>query len=109
MVSVRAHGRLQQIPEGSTEHSNEHREASNAVVPHTNISTEENPQNVSQIHPSNNLLVARDGTEWTPVVSRANSRGRRSQQNILRECPGPTAYARRNVNTNSPASAWRLI
>ena len=31
------------------------------------------------------------------------------QQNILRECPEATSYAQKNVKTNSPASAWRLI
>ena len=104
--NVRAHRRLQRIQEGSAQHSDEHGELSATAVLNSTVSTEENQQNVAQIGTCSNALVARDGTEWIPVVPRTNSRGRCSQQNILRECPVATSYARRNVSRNSPASAW---
>ena len=44
----------------------------------------------SAIGPSCSLLVALDGTQWTRIVHATYSRGRYSQQNILRECPGAT-------------------
>ena len=72
---------------------------------------EENEQSVSpyQMSVINNVLVGRDGTEWTPVAAGISSRGRSLQQNILKECPGATSYAKRYIKTNSPASAWRLL
>ena len=65
LVNVRAHGRQPGIQEKSMEHSEEHREASNVVVPHNTASIELNQQNLSHIDPSSNFLVARDGTKWT--------------------------------------------
>ena len=109
LINVRAYGRQQRIREKNTEHSDGYGETSNVAVLDTTTVIEQSQQNVSHIDPSSNLLVARDGTEWTLFVAGTNSRGRRLQQNILRECPGATSYARKNVKTNSPASAWRLI
>jgi len=40
-------------------------------------------------------LVAPDGTEWAPSKPGAHVQGRRAQQNVLREFPGPTGYASR--------------
>ena len=109
LVRTRAHEIQQQIQEESTEHSDRQEEGSSAAAVLCNpASSEESQQDLSQIDVSN-LLVARDGTKWTPVVAGTNSRGRRSQQNILREFSEATSYARRNVKTNSPASAWRLL
>ena len=63
----------------------------------------------SAIDPIGSLLVTPNGTQWTRTVPGTYSRGRYSQQNILRECPEATSYARRNVEIRSLASAWRLI
>ena len=63
----------------------------------------------SAIDTNGSLIVAPDGTQWTRIVFGTNSRGRYSQQNILREGPGATSHARRNVRINSSASAWCLI
>ena len=95
LVNVRAYGRQQRIQEKSTEHSDEYEETSNVAVFDTTTVIEQSQQNVSPIDPSSNLLVARDGTEWTPFVAGTNSRGKRLQQNILRKCPGATSYARK--------------
>ena len=96
LVRTRAHERQQQIQKESTEHSDRQVEGSSAAAVLCNpASSEESQQDLSQIDVSN-LLVARDGTKWTPVVAGTNSRGRRSQQNILRECSEATSYARRN-------------
>ena len=109
LLRTRAHERQQQIQEESTEHSDRQEQGSSAAAVLSNpASSEESQQDLSQIDVCN-LLVTRDGTKWTPVVAGTNSRGRRSQQNILRECSGATSYARRNVKTNSPASVWRLF
>ena len=109
MVYVRAYRRQQRIQKKSTEHSDEYGKTSNVAVLDTATVIEQSQQNVSHIDPSSNLLVGRDRTEWTPIVAGTNSRGRRLQQNILRECPLATSCASKNVKTNSPASAWRLI
>ena len=37
------------------------------------------------------------------------SRGRRADQNILREAPGPTGHAKRYIVRDSPLSAWELF
>jgi len=58
---------------------------------------------------SSEILTAPDGTEWRKITPGDHSAGRRSQQNILREAPGPTPFAKRNVVAGSPASAWRLL
>ena len=52
LVNVRAHGRQQRIQEKSTEHSDEHREASNVVVMHNTALIELNQQNLSHIDPA---------------------------------------------------------
>lgn len=55
------------------------------------------------------VLTAKDGTEWECIRTGQENVGRRPQQNILREIPGPTALARRSVDCESPLSAWRLF
>ena len=72
-----------ELKKKSTEHSDEYEETSNVAVFDTTTVIEQSQQNLSHIDPSSNLLVARDGTEWTPFAG-TNSRGRRLQQNILR-------------------------
>ena len=54
-------------------------------------------------------MTAKDGTQWkkaqvgeqfTDILPRSH--------NILKECPGSSSYARRNIQAGSPASAWFL-
>src|SRR5277367_3304741 len=52
---------------------------------------------------------AADGTVWTVEDTDKNTAGRRSQQNVLRESSGPTAYAKRGIQEDSVASSWRLM
>jgi len=54
-------------------------------------------------------LVSADGIRWKPLVVGQHVPGRRANQNILREAPGPTGHARRNIISGSPLSAWRLF
>ncbi|XP_073431633.1 uncharacterized protein [Dendrobates tinctorius] len=58
---------------------------------------------------SEGILVSADGIQWKPVEIGEHLPGRRASQNILREAPGPTGYARRNIIIDSPLSAWRLF
>ncbi|XP_073525350.1 uncharacterized protein [Phyllobates terribilis] len=58
---------------------------------------------------SEGILVSADGIQWKPVEIGEHLPGRRDSQNILREAPGPTGYARRNIIIDSPLSVWRLF
>ncbi|XP_073537704.1 uncharacterized protein [Phyllobates terribilis] len=58
---------------------------------------------------SEGILVSADGIQWKPVEIGEHLPGRCDSQNILREAPGPTGYARRNIIIDSPLSAWRLF
>jgi len=49
-----------------------------------------------------------NGRSWT-LVDADNTSGRRSQQNVLKETSGPTGYAKRNIEHDSPSSALRLF
>ena len=55
------------------------------------------------------VLTAKDGTKWKKVQVGEQSTGRLASYNILKECPGPSSYARRNIQAASPASAWLLF
>lgn len=54
-------------------------------------------------------LTSSDGTEWEVIGPNNRTSGRRNQQNVLKEEPGPTSYAKRNISEDSPASAWNLM
>ena len=51
------------------------------------------------------VLTAKDGTKWKKVQVGEQSTGRLASRNILKECSGPSSYARRNIQAGSPASA----
>ena len=53
-------------------------------------------------------VVSPDGTKWQ-VASNSPSSGRRGQQNVLRENPGASPYAKRFIISGVVSSAWRLI
>ena len=55
------------------------------------------------------VLTANDGTKWKKIQVSVPSTGRLAGRNILRQCPGPTSYVRRNIQAGSPASAWHLL
>ena len=55
------------------------------------------------------LLTAKDGTKWKKVQVGEQSTGRLASHNILKECPGSSSYARKNIQAGSPASAWLLF
>ena len=55
------------------------------------------------------VLTAKDGTKWKKVQVGEQSTGRLASHNILKECPGPSSCARRNIQAASPASAWLLF
>jgi len=58
---------------------------------------------------SKEKLLSPDGTEWTLVDTAERSSGRRANQNVLREIPGPLGHARRYIYSDSVSSAWRLF
>ena len=51
------------------------------------------------------VLTAQDGTTWKKVQVGEQSTGRSASHNILKEYPGPSSYARRNIQAANPASA----
>ena len=55
------------------------------------------------------VLTAKDSTKWKRVQVGEQSTGRLASHNILKECPGPSSYARRNIQSASSASAWLLF
>ena len=55
------------------------------------------------------LLTAKDGTKWKKVQVGEQSTGRHASHNVLKECPGPSSYVRKNIQAGSPASAWLLF
>ena len=55
------------------------------------------------------VLTAKDGTKWKKVQVGEQFTGRLESYDILKECPGPSSYARRNIQAVSPASAWLLF
>ena len=62
----------------------------------------------SQISDISDLeYTAADGTKWTE--SNHFGQGKLKSHNILREIPGPTSYAKRNIIHDSATSAWRLL
>ena len=54
-------------------------------------------------------LIAPDDTVWKVVDVGQASAGRRPEQNILREAPGPTGYAKRHIMAGEALSAWHLM
>ena len=55
------------------------------------------------------MMTAKDGTKWKKVQVGKRSTGRLSSDNILKKCPGPSSYLRRNILAGSPASVWPLF
>ena len=55
------------------------------------------------------VLTAKDGNKWKNAQVGEQSTGRLASHNILKECPGPLSYARRNIQAASPVSAWLLF
>ena len=55
------------------------------------------------------MLTAKNGTKWKKVQVGEQSTGRLASHNILKECPGPSSYACRNIQFASSASAWLLF
>ena len=55
------------------------------------------------------MLTAKDDTKWKKEQVGEQSTGRLASHNILKECPGPSSYARRNTQAASPASALLLF
>lgn len=54
------------------------------------------------------MYVSKDGTSWTVTSASRTTAGKYGAQNILKEVPGTTPYAKRNVSDNV-TSAWRLF
>ncbi|XP_035227783.1 uncharacterized protein LOC118199990 [Stegodyphus dumicola] len=61
-----------------------------------------------QNHEEGSIYVSKDGTSWTVTSTSQTTAGKYGAQNMLKEMPGPTSYAKRNVGDNV-LSAWRLF
>ena len=57
------------------------------------------------------MLTGKNGrpTTWKKVQVVEQSTGRLASHNIVKECPDLSSYARRNIQSASPASAWLLF
>jgi hypothetical protein len=53
-------------------------------------------------------VTGKDGTMWTPQFA-SNRSGPQREENVFRCAPGPTPFAKRNIRSDSPASAFHLI
>ncbi|XP_064089980.1 uncharacterized protein LOC135203985 [Macrobrachium nipponense] len=58
---------------------------------------------------SSNTIRAKCGTVWKVISQADEDCGRFSQQNILRETPGPTSFAKRLVQKRSYMSAFSIL
>ena len=52
------------------------------------------------------IFTGKDGTQWE-VISRAEP-GRTAEQNVMRETPGPTSYAKRRIIQKEAMTAFNL-
>ncbi|KAK9746940.1 hypothetical protein QE152_g5650 [Popillia japonica] len=77
-----------------------------AAIPNTSRDVPAHPANTSRA-----LSVRKppNGTEWTGGAVGDTPAGRRVQQNILRELPGPSGLARQGIDEDKLSSAWLLI
>jgi len=61
-------------------------------------------------HPVDTEYVGKDNeTKWTIIESGRGASVRFGSHNVLREQPGPTPHATRNVSEDKVSSAWRLF
>lgn len=59
--------------------------------------------------PVGSVVDAPDGTKWRVIQTNESSAGRRGQQNVLKDVPGPSPYAKRHVTDGIATSSWRLL
>ena len=65
--------------------------------------------NTDQVSTSiNSSDIAKDGTVWNIMQPNVNMAGRFGEHNVLKEKPGPSPYAERNIGENL-VSAFKLI
>ena len=55
------------------------------------------------------IVEAPDGTQWKVVEINNGNGGRVAELNVIRDVPGPSAYAKRYVVAGAVSSSWRLI
>ena len=61
-------------------------------------------------HPVDTECVGKvNETKWTVIESGRGASGRFGIHNVLREQPGPTAYATRCVSEDKVSSGWRFF
>ena len=54
-------------------------------------------------------VVERDGTVWKRITAGEVVSGRLQQQNVLKEIPGPTSFAKRCIEDDSVLIAFFLL
>ena len=65
-------------------------------------------ETTDQVHQEGDILLAKNNVSWK-VSSPDINVGRVGAHNVLRETPGPTSYAIRNIKHGSCASAFHLL
>ena len=57
----------------------------------------------------NDILVGKDGTQWTVILQDHMHRGRINSHNVFSAKPGPTSFAKRQVETDNALSSLFLF
>ena len=75
------------------------------VLGNQNPSTNSLQSDLESDEEDDTVLIAKNSTKWKKVQIGEQSTDRLASHNIVTECPGPSSYARRNIQAGSPASA----
>lgn len=69
------------------------------------------PSKRRKTNPTSSSLVytGKDGTVWSIQTGDEQNVGRISQHNVLKDSPGPTSFAKRNLTENNMMSAFNLF
>ena len=78
------------------------------VLGHQDPSTSSLQSDLESDEENGAVLTAKNDTKWKKVQVGKQSTGRLASNNIVKKCPGPLIYGRRNIQAASPASAWLL-
>ena len=73
-------------------------------------SSDEEIESISdQRNEDRDVFKAKDGTIWQEITLSLSTVGRSQQKNILKQRPGPTAFAARRIVVENPLSSFRIL
>jgi len=80
-----------------------------SAIPATRKGRKRNVTGVETAFKEGDKLLAPDGTEWVVEPCQTFQAGKKAQQNVFKDKPGPTPFAKRYIADDEAASAWRLL